>query len=86
MDISRWISDAAARTPASTAVRFEDSELSYSDLERRVAALAGVLGCGAASGDQMATRDLLPRAARGPGGLRLAGSDLRAAQRPHDRC
>ena len=55
MDISRWISDAAARTPANTAVRFESSELSYSDLERRVAALAGMLGdAGAASGDRVA--------------------------------
>ena len=55
MDISRWISDAAARTPAKTAVRFEGSELSYGDLERRVGALAGVLGdAGAASGDRVA--------------------------------
>src|SRR5690242_2580755 len=55
MDISRWISDAAARTPASTAVRFESSELTYGDLEGRVAALAGMLGdAGAASGDRVA--------------------------------
>jgi len=55
VDISRWISDAAARNPANTAVRFESSELSYSDLEWRVAALAGVLrDAGAASGDRVA--------------------------------
>jgi acyl-CoA synthetase (AMP-forming)/AMP-acid ligase II len=55
MDISRWISDAAARTPTNTAVRFESSELTYGDLEWRVGALAGVLeDAGAASGDRVA--------------------------------
>src|SRR5215510_13204225 len=55
MDVSQWISDAAARTPAKTAVRFESSELTYGDLEWRVAALAGALGdAGAASGDRVA--------------------------------
>jgi indoleacetate---CoA ligase len=55
MDISRWISDAAARTPTNTAVRFETSELTYGDLEWQVGALAGVLeDAGAASGDRVA--------------------------------
>jgi fatty-acyl-CoA synthase len=55
MDLSRWISDAAACTPANTAVRFEGRELTYGDLEGRVAALAGVLGdAGVASGDRVA--------------------------------
>jgi len=55
MDLSRWISDAAARTPANTAVRFEGTELTYGDLEGRVAALAGVLGdAGVASADRVA--------------------------------
>ena len=55
MDISRWISDAAARTPAKAAVRFEGRELTYSELEERVGALAGVLrAAGAAAGDRVA--------------------------------
>jgi acyl-CoA synthetase (AMP-forming)/AMP-acid ligase II len=55
MDISRWISGAAARTPANTAVRFEGSELTYRDLEWRVGALAGVLAdAGASRGDRVA--------------------------------
>jgi fatty-acyl-CoA synthase len=55
MDVSRWISDAAARTPAKTAVRFESRELTYGELEGRVGALAGVLeGAGVAAGDRVA--------------------------------
>jgi len=55
MDISRWISDAAAGTPANTAVRFESREFTYADLEWRVGALAGVLkDAGTASGDRVA--------------------------------
>jgi fatty-acyl-CoA synthase len=55
MDISRWISDAAARAPGNTAIRFEDRELSYWELEQRVGALAGILGrSGVAAGDRVA--------------------------------
>jgi fatty-acyl-CoA synthase len=55
MDVSRWISDAAARTPAKTAVRFESRELTYGELEGRVGALAGVLKkAGVAAGDRVA--------------------------------
>lgn len=55
MDISRWISGAAARAPTKTAVRFEGRELSYAELEHRVGALAGVLrGAGVADGDRVA--------------------------------
>lgn len=55
MGISRWISDAAARAPGTTAIRFEGRELSYWALEQRVGALAGVLGrSGVAAGDRVA--------------------------------
>jgi len=55
MDVSRWISDAAARTPAKTAIRFESRELTYGELEGRVGALAGVLErVGVVAGDRVA--------------------------------
>ena len=55
MDISRWISDAAARAPGKTAIRFDCRELSYRELEQRVGALAGILlRSGVAAGDRVA--------------------------------
>jgi fatty-acyl-CoA synthase len=55
VDISRWVSDAAARAPGKTAIRFEGRELGYRELEQRVGALAGILGrSGVASGDRVA--------------------------------
>jgi fatty-acyl-CoA synthase len=55
MDISRWISDAAARAPAKTAIRFEGRKVSYGELERRIGALAGVLvRAGVAAGGRVA--------------------------------
>src|SRR5690349_17039685 len=55
MDISWWISDAAARTPTKTAVRFENRDLTYRMLEERVAALAGQLReAGVVDGDRIA--------------------------------
>ena len=55
MNVSRWISDAAARLPAKMAVRFESCELTYGEFEGRVGALAGVLDqAGVAAGDRVA--------------------------------
>jgi fatty-acyl-CoA synthase len=55
MDISRWISDAAARAPDKIALRFEGRELSYGELERQAGALAGALReAGVAAGDRVA--------------------------------
>ena len=55
MDISWWISDAAARTPTKTAVRFENRDLTYRMLEERVAVLAGRLReAGVVDGDRIA--------------------------------
>ena len=55
MAISRWISDAAARAPDKTALRFEGRELSYGELERQTGALAGALRrAGVAAGDRVA--------------------------------
>jgi acyl-CoA synthetase (AMP-forming)/AMP-acid ligase II len=49
------VSDAAARAPGKTAIRFEGRELGYRELEQRVGALAGILGrSGVASGDRVA--------------------------------
>ena len=54
-DISRWISDAATRAPAKTAVLFEGRELSYLELEQRIATLAGMLRrTGISVGDRVA--------------------------------
>ncbi len=54
-DISRWISDAATRAPAKTAVLFEGRELSYRELEQRIATLAGMLRrTGISVGDRVA--------------------------------
>jgi acyl-CoA synthetase (AMP-forming)/AMP-acid ligase II len=54
MGISCWISDAAIRAPAKTAIRFEGRELSYRELEQQVGALAGILGIsGVTAGDRV---------------------------------
>ncbi len=50
-EISSWIAGWADRTPDALAVRFEDEEISYGDLERRVARLAGALARRAGIGD-----------------------------------
>ncbi|HET7013435.1 MAG TPA: AMP-binding protein [Streptosporangiaceae bacterium] len=55
MDFSQWVSGAAARTPGKTAIRSEGRELSYRELEHRVAALAGILRrSGVIAGDRVA--------------------------------
>ena len=55
MDISRRISDWAARAPRKTAIRFEGRELSYRALNQRVGALARMLGSsGVGGGDRVA--------------------------------
>ncbi len=55
MPVSRWISDAVARTPEKAALRFEGREVSYGELEQQAGALAGALaGAGIAAGDRVA--------------------------------
>src|SRR6478609_6522993 len=55
MNISWWISDAAARMPTKTAVRFESRDVTYRMLEERVAVLAGRLReAGVVDGDRIA--------------------------------
>jgi fatty-acyl-CoA synthase len=56
VEISSWIADWSARTPDKLAIRFEDLEISYGELERRVARLAGALAGRAdiAEGDRVA--------------------------------
>ncbi|MEA2154502.1 MAG: indoleacetate---CoA ligase [Solirubrobacteraceae bacterium] len=55
-EISSWIAEWARRTPDALAIRFEDQEISYRALERRVARLAGALAGRAAiaEGDRVA--------------------------------
>ncbi|HEY1003265.1 MAG TPA: AMP-binding protein [Streptosporangiaceae bacterium] len=55
MDISRWVAHWAAWSPAKTALRFEGTQITYAELEDRIARLAGVLHHrGAARGDRVA--------------------------------
>jgi len=54
MDISSWIAHWGALTPDRTALRFEGVELSYRQLEERVARLAGALESVAVAGDRIA--------------------------------
>ena len=42
-EISCWIAQWSRRTPGKLAIRFEDQEIDYRALERRVALLAGAL-------------------------------------------
>ena len=55
-EISCWIAGWAKRTPDKVAIRFEDREIGYGELERRVARLAGALSQRAAisEGDRVA--------------------------------
>ena len=55
MEISRWIAHWAHGAPSKTVLRFEGAEISYRELEGRVAALAGLLRkSGTARGDRVA--------------------------------
>lgn len=54
MDISSWVAHWAARSPDRAALRFEGVELSYRELEERVARLAGTLERVVARGDRVA--------------------------------
>ena len=55
-EISSWIAGHAQRSPEQVAIRFDGSEISYLELERRVALLAGALASrtGIAEGDRVA--------------------------------
>jgi fatty-acyl-CoA synthase len=55
-EISGWIADWASSSPDAVALRFEDDEIGYGALERRVAALAGALAdrIGVKAGDRIA--------------------------------
>ena len=55
-EISGWIAGWARRSPDKVAIRFEDQEISYAAMERRVSRLAGALARGAsiAEGDRVA--------------------------------
>jgi fatty-acyl-CoA synthase len=55
-EVSCWIAGWAQRSPHTLAIRFEDLEISYAELERRVARLAGALARRAAirDGDRVA--------------------------------
>jgi fatty-acyl-CoA synthase len=55
-EISSWIAAWAQRSPDKLAIRFEDRELSYRELEQRVARLSGGLsrGEGICAGDRVA--------------------------------
>lgn len=55
-EISSWIAEWARRRPEALAVRFEDRQISYGELEQRVARLAGALAgrAGIAAGDRVA--------------------------------
>ena len=56
MEISSWIAHRASWSPEKTAVRFEGREITYSQLEGRVAQLAGwsVSELGVREGDRIA--------------------------------
>ncbi len=56
MEISSWIAGGARRSPDKVAIRFQDVEIGYAELERRVARLAGALAerAGISEGDRVA--------------------------------
>jgi fatty-acyl-CoA synthase len=55
MNLSHWIERHAAFSPRSIAIRFEDEEISYADLARRVGrAAAALAGLGVGKGDAVA--------------------------------
>jgi fatty-acyl-CoA synthase len=55
MEISRWIRHWSTWSPSKTALRFEETEISYRELEERVARLAGLLSrSGTTRGDRVA--------------------------------